>query len=85
MGRGLWAAAARRSVRVFLLGPSDHTAAIAEERLRAMHPGLDLVGVVVLATVTAWCAQIDVLATDMRVEQRSLEDVFLELTGKQLR
>ena len=39
----------------------------------------------VLATVTAWCAQIDVLATDMRVEQRSLEDVFLELTGRELR
>jgi ABC-2 type transport system ATP-binding protein len=39
----------------------------------------------VLATVTAWCARLDVLATDMRVEQRSLEDVFLELTGKELR
>ena len=39
----------------------------------------------VLATVTAWCAQIDVLATDLRVEQRSLEDVFLELTGRELR
>ncbi len=35
----------------------------------------------VLATVTAWCARLDVLATDMRVEQRSLEDVFLDLTG----
>lgn len=39
----------------------------------------------VLATVTAWCARLDVLATDMRVEQRSLEDVFLELTGRDLR
>ncbi|GAY18353.1 ABC transporter ATP-binding protein [Mycobacterium sp. shizuoka-1] len=39
----------------------------------------------VLATVTAWCARLDVLATDVRVEQRSLEDVFLELTGKELR
>lgn len=39
----------------------------------------------VLATVTAWCARIDVLATDLRVEQRSLEDVFLELTGRELR
>ncbi|EUA08953.1 abc2 domain protein [Mycobacterium xenopi 4042] len=38
-----------------------------------------------LATVTAWCAQIDVLPTDMRVEQRSLEDVFLDLTGRELR
>lgn len=39
----------------------------------------------VLATVTAWCARVNVLATDVRVEQRSLEDVFLELTGKELR
>ena len=39
----------------------------------------------VVATVTAWCAGIDVLATDMRVEQRSLEDVFLDLTGRGLR
>jgi len=39
----------------------------------------------VLATVTAWCARLDVLATDMRVDQRSLEDVFLDLTGRDLR
>jgi len=39
----------------------------------------------VLATVTAWCARLNILATGMRVEQRSLEDVFLELTGKELR
>ena len=28
---------------------------------------------------------LNVLATDMRVEQRSLEDVFLDLTGRELR
>lgn len=39
----------------------------------------------VLATVTAWCARLDVLATDLRVEQRSLEDVFLDLTGREMR
>ncbi len=39
----------------------------------------------VLATVTAWCARLDVLTTDLRVEQRSLEDVFLDVTGKELR
>jgi ABC-2 type transport system ATP-binding protein len=39
----------------------------------------------VLATVTAWCARLDVLATNMRVEQRSLEDVFLDLTGREVR
>ncbi|MGK2903457.1 MAG: ABC transporter ATP-binding protein [Mycobacterium sp.] len=39
----------------------------------------------VLATVTAWCARVNVLATDVRVEQRSLEDVFLDLTGREMR
>jgi ABC-2 type transport system ATP-binding protein len=39
----------------------------------------------VLATVAAWCARLNVLATDMRVEQRSLEDVFLDLTGREVR
>ncbi|MFC4373689.1 ABC transporter ATP-binding protein [Nocardia halotolerans] len=39
----------------------------------------------VLATLTAWCARMDVLATDIRIDQRRLEDVFLELTGRDLR
>ncbi len=39
----------------------------------------------VLATVTAWCARLNILANDLRVEQRSLEDVFLDLTGRELR
>jgi ABC-2 type transport system ATP-binding protein len=34
-----------------------------------------------LAAVTAWCAENGVLAEDLRVQQRSLEDVFVELTG----
>jgi len=38
-----------------------------------------------LAAVTAWCAQRDVLATSLSIESRTLEDVFLELTGKDLR
>jgi ABC-2 type transport system ATP-binding protein len=38
-----------------------------------------------LAAVTAWCASHGVLADDLRVEQRTLEDVFLELTGRGLR
>ncbi len=33
-----------------------------------------------LASVTAWCAANGVLAQDLRVQQRSLEDVFVELT-----
>jgi ABC-2 type transport system ATP-binding protein len=39
----------------------------------------------VMATVTAWCAQQGVFAEDLRVSRRSLEDVFLELTGRELR
>jgi ABC-2 type transport system ATP-binding protein len=38
-----------------------------------------------LATVTAWCASHGVLAEDLRIERRTLEDVFLELTGRELR
>jgi len=39
----------------------------------------------VLSTVTSWCARLNILTTDLRVEQRSLEDVFLDLTGRELR
>ncbi|KLL11921.1 ABC transporter ATP-binding protein [Protofrankia coriariae] len=38
-----------------------------------------------LAAVTAWCAGNGVMAEDLQVEQRSLEDVFVELTGSALR
>ncbi len=39
----------------------------------------------VLSTLTAWCARINVLPTDIRIDQHRLEDVFLELTGRELR
>lgn len=58
-------------------------------RVSEVNPGTYLVaGEVtpqVLAAVTGWCAKINVLATDLRVETRSLEDVFLDLTGRELR
>lgn len=38
-----------------------------------------------LATVTAWCAAEGVTTDDLRIERRTLEDVFLELTGRELR
>ncbi len=38
-----------------------------------------------LATLTAWCASQQVLAEDLAVQRRTLEDVFLELTGHELR
>jgi ABC-2 type transport system ATP-binding protein len=38
-----------------------------------------------LATLTAWCASQHVLPEDLAIERRSLEDVFLDLTGRELR
>ncbi|MGF1429582.1 ABC transporter ATP-binding protein [Kitasatospora sp. LaBMicrA B282] len=38
-----------------------------------------------VATVTAWCAEAGVLPEKLTVQRRSLEDVFLELTGRELR
>lgn len=73
------------------LDPTLLVAALPEGyRVDELQPGEYLVegGTIdpqVLSTVTAWCARMDVLATQLRVEQRSLEDVFLELTGRELR
>ncbi len=39
----------------------------------------------VVSTVTAWCAQQGVLAEELQVGRRTLEEVFLELTGRELR
>jgi ABC-2 type transport system ATP-binding protein len=39
----------------------------------------------VLSTITSWCADQGALADDVQVARRSLEDVFLELTGRELR
>lgn len=65
-------------------------AALPEEcSARELRPGDYVVhgdvGPQVLSTVTSWCAQHGVLAQELRVSRRSLEDVFLELTGRELR
>jgi ABC-2 type transport system ATP-binding protein len=39
----------------------------------------------VLSTVTAWCAAQGVMPEGLTVGRRSLEDVFLDLTGRSLR
>jgi len=39
----------------------------------------------VLATLTAWCAQHGFLASGLAVQRRTLEDVYLDLTGRELR
>jgi ABC-2 type transport system ATP-binding protein len=38
-----------------------------------------------LAALTAWCAGQDVLAEELAVERRRLEDVFFDLTGRESR
>ncbi|MFH8618238.1 ABC transporter ATP-binding protein [Streptomyces sp. NPDC017979] len=43
------------------------------------------VGPQMLATVTTWCAQHGVMPDGIAVERHTLEDVFLELTGRELR
>jgi ABC-2 type transport system ATP-binding protein len=38
-----------------------------------------------IAAVTTWCADHAILAQSLQIESRTLEDVFLELTGRELR
>nr|WP_255549509.1 ABC transporter ATP-binding protein [Corynebacterium sp. TAE3-ERU12] len=38
-----------------------------------------------IALVARWCADRDVLITDLRMAHRSLEDVFLDITGREMR
>ncbi len=38
-----------------------------------------------LASVTSWCALHGVMAEHLDTGRRSLEDVFLDLTGRELR
>jgi ABC-2 type transport system ATP-binding protein len=38
-----------------------------------------------LATVTAWCAAHGVMPEGLTVGRRTLEDVFLDLTGREMR
>jgi ABC-2 type transport system ATP-binding protein len=38
-----------------------------------------------IALLTAWCAEHGVLATQLQIESRTLEDLFLDLTGRGLR
>lgn len=58
-------------------------------RVREASPGNYLVvGAIdphLLATVTAWCASYGVMPGGLSVERHTLEDVFLDLTGRDLR
>ena len=69
-----------------------------DQLLQALHPGCAAkesptgqyliegeIDPQLLATVTAWTAGQGAMASELRVESRTLEDVFLDLTGRQLR
>jgi ABC-2 type transport system ATP-binding protein len=38
-----------------------------------------------IAAITMWCANRNVLVSDISLQRRSLEDVFLDLTGREIR
>jgi ABC-2 type transport system ATP-binding protein len=38
-----------------------------------------------VATVTSFCARVGVMPGDVRVNHRSLDEVYLELTGREIR
>ena len=38
-----------------------------------------------LASVTSWCADRHVMPEDLAIDRRTLEDVFIDLTGHELR
>lgn len=38
-----------------------------------------------IAALTSWCADNDIMLTELRVGHRSLEDVFLDITGREMR
>jgi ABC-2 type transport system ATP-binding protein len=65
--------------------PLEELASRLRARVVEQTPGRYVVEAVadphLLAAVTAWCAERGVLAEDLHVVRRSLEDVFLELTG----
>jgi ABC-2 type transport system ATP-binding protein len=62
--------------------PSDYRAA---ETIAGRYLVQGRIDPAVLSTITTWCAQQGALADNVQVARRSLEDVFLELTGKELR
>jgi ABC-2 type transport system ATP-binding protein len=62
--------------------PEGHT---VRESAPGMYVVLGSVDPQVVSTVTAWCAQQGVLPEELQVGRRTLEEVFLELTGRELR
>jgi ABC-2 type transport system ATP-binding protein len=62
------------------LGPSTEVHAVNDQSLLISGPA----DASTLATVSAWCETHGVLPESMSLGQRTLEDVFLQLTGREL-
>ena len=62
------------------LGPDTQVQPINEQSLLITGPA----DATTLATVSAWCAEQGVLPESLTLGQRTLEDVFLQLTGREL-
>ncbi|RYV50557.1 ABC transporter ATP-binding protein [Pengzhenrongella frigida] len=66
-------------------GPADGSLAAVHETTPGEYLVTGAVDPRVLAALTAWCAARDLLASRISVGRRTLEDVFLDLTGRNLR
>ncbi|QTE30723.1 ABC transporter ATP-binding protein [Pengzhenrongella sicca] len=66
-------------------GPPDRAPAGVLEAEPGAYVVTGAVDPAVIARLTAWCAERDVLVQALTVGRRTLEDVFLELTGRSLR
>ena len=65
--------------------PAGSIAAVVHETTPGEYLVTGAVDPHVLAALTAWCAGRNVLASRISVGRRTLEDVFLDLTGRNLR
>ncbi|MFI6100112.1 ABC transporter ATP-binding protein [Lentzea sp. NPDC051213] len=76
---------ARQGLDTSLLSAALPEGLKVREATRGAYVVEGLIDPQVVSTVTSWCAQQGVLAEELTVARRSLEDVFLELTGRELR
>ena len=76
---------ARPGLDVVALAAAVPAASSVEEVSPGRYVVLGTVDPQLLADLTAWCAALDVMPEGLSVGHRSLEDVFLELTGSELR
>lgn len=76
---------ARAGLDVNLLAAALPEGYLVRESARGAYRVEGTIDPQVVSAVTAWCAQQGVLAEELQVGRRDLEEVFLELTGRDLR